>query len=232
MNPILAEEALSLSARLWELVHDYPDPFLLGLLVLCGVGLPIPEEPILLVAGYLAFDLSSRGQSGFEVQLLRMTLDCAVGILIGDLLCFHLGRKIGRGIFRFRFVKHIATRGRRVRAERFFQKYGAWSILIARFFAGVRLVMYFGAGMSHRISYARFLLMDGLGVLISVPISVWLGFVLVRELHDMKAAREKLGPFHLILMSAIVVGVVVWIVIARVKRRADRVENLTRVVKD
>ena len=231
---ILADVAASgLLATLWEFVKDYPDPVIFGLFVLCGVGLPMPEEPILLMAGAVAVELTGGGTGpDHHVQLVRMTLVCAVGILAGDLACFHLGRKVGRRILRFDIVRKIATRSRRVRAERFFQRYGAWSIFIARFFAGVRLVMYFSAGTSHRISYMRFLFMDFLGVLVSVPLSVWIGFVVYRELSDWQAAKAKLGVFHGILMAAIVVGLVVWFVLARKKRAADRHENITGAVKD
>jgi len=231
---ILAEAAASgLLATLWEFVQDYPDPVIVGLFILCGVGLPMPEEPILLMAGAVAVELSGGGTApGHEIQLLRLTAVCAVGILLGDLACFYLGRKIGRRILRFQVVRKIATRSRRVRAERFFQRYGAWSIFIARFFAGVRLVMYFSAGTSHRISYMRFLFMDFLGVLVSVPISVYIGFVVYRELSDWKAAEKKLGHFHLILIAAAVVGLGVWFILAKKKSAADRYENITGKVED
>jgi len=218
-------------ATIWEFVKDYPDPVVFTLLFLCGVGLPIPEEPILLMAGAVAFELSSGQHSGMGIQLTRLTVVCALGILLGDVLCFHLGRTVGRGIFKIRFVKRIATRPRRVRAERFFQRYGPWSIFIARFFAGVRLVMYFSAGMSHRVSYVRFILMDFLGVLVSVPISIWIGYVVYEQLSDWKAARGKLGTFHLVLVSGIAAGLLVWFVLARKKRAADREEERTGVVE-
>ena len=222
-----------LFATLWEFVKDYPDPVILGLFLLCGVGLPMPEEPILLMAGAVAVELTNGGTApDHHIQLVRMTVVCAAGILAGDLLCFHMGRKIGRRILHFQIVRKIATRSRRVRAERFFQRYGPWSIFIARFFAGVRLVMYFSAGTSHRISYLRFLFMDFLGVLVSVPISVYIGFVVYRELSDWQAAKAKLGVFHGLLMAAIAVGLVVWFVLAKKKRAADRYENLTGTVQD
>ncbi|MCK6480826.1 MAG: DedA family protein [Planctomycetaceae bacterium] len=221
----LAETA-GLIGGAWEFVQDYPDPVLIGLLLLCGVGLPVPEEPILLMAGAIAVKLSS-GQEP-EIQLLRMTAVCAAGILAGDVLCFHLGRKIGRGIFRFRFVNAIATRPRRVRAERFFQKYGPWSIFIARFFAGVRLVMYFSAGMSHRVSYLRFLLMDFLGVLVSVPISIWIGYIAWKELQDWDAAKAKLGTFHGFLVAGIATGLMVWFILWRKNRAAEKAARWRR----
>ena len=229
---ILAEAATSgLLATLWEFVQDYPDPVVIGMLILCGVGLPVPEEPILIMAGAVVVGLTSGGHEP-EIQLVRLTADCAIGILLGDLLCFHLGQKIGRRIFRFRFVRFIATRPRRVRAERFFQRYGPWSIFIARFFAGVRLVMYFSAGMSHRVSYLRFVLMDFLGVLVSVPISVYIGFVVYRELSDWQAAKAKLGTFHMVLVLAVVAGLVAWFVLARKNRAAEKAARRREIGRD
>jgi membrane protein DedA with SNARE-associated domain len=222
---ILGAEETGLVAWLWEFVQDYPDPVLFGMLVLCGVGLPVPEEPFLLMAGAVAVELSSGGMATWEgshVQLFRMSAVCAVGILVGDVLTFHLGRRLGRRVLKFGLVRRIATRARRIRAERFFQRYGPWAIFIARFFAGVRLVMYFSAGMSHRVSYMRVLFMDFLGVLVSVPISVYIGFVVYREFSDWSAAKNKLGTFHAILIAAIVVGLLVWWILARKRRVADR----------
>jgi membrane protein DedA with SNARE-associated domain len=231
---IPAGESAGIVDALWAFVQEYPDPVAFGLLLLCGIGLPMPEEPILLMVGAVVVKLTSGGHAGgIGIQLLRMTSVCAAGILAGDVLCFHLGRKVGREIFRFRIVRAIATRPRRIRAERFFHRYGPWAIFMARFFAGVRIVMFFGAGMSHRVSYLRFVLMDFLGVLVSVPISIWIGFVVVRELSDLKdweSAGEKLGHFHLLLVAAAVAGIAVWFVLARKRRAADREEQRTGVV--
>ena len=217
--------------EVWRFVLAYGDPVVFILLVLCGIGLPMPEEPILLMAGAVACERAAGHPMGMEIQLTRFSAVCAAGILIGDLLCFHRGRRIGRGIFTIRFEKSIATRPRRVRAERFFHRYGPWAIFIARFFAGVRLVMYFSAGMSGRVSTWRFLLMDFLGVLVSVPISIWIGFVVYRELSDWEQAKAKLGTFHLVLVSGIVAGLLVWFILARKKRAADREEERTGVVE-
>ena len=225
--PLLADGFL---AEFWDSVEYFPDPFIIGVLILCGAGLPIPEEPILLFAGARAVELAEGHSIG--AALTRMTLACAFGILLGDLLCFYLGRKVGRGIFKIKFVRSIATRPRRVRAERFFLRYGTWSIFIARFFAGVRLVMYFSAGMSRRVSYFKFLLMDLLGVLVSVPLSVYIGFVVYREWKDVDLAKSRLGTFHHFLIAGLAAGLVIWFILARKKKAADREEERTGVVRD
>ncbi|MHC4924536.1 MAG: DedA family protein [Planctomycetota bacterium] len=219
---MLAETAdAGVISYLWEFVQVHPDPILFGILVLCGVGLPMPEEPILLMAGAIVVELTHGGQAEVGQHLTRITLVCSAGILVGDLLCFHLGRSLGHGIFRWNFVNRIATRPRRVRAERFFQKYGAWSIFLARFFAGLRLVTYFSAGMSRRVTYWTFLLMDFLGTLVSVPISIYIGYAVWKELQDWAEAKDRLGSFHVFLVAAIAVGLLVWWLIYRAGRKSE-----------
>ena len=49
-------------------------------------------------------------------------------------------------------------------------------LFIARFLPGMRTTIYLTAGMTHRVSFLRFLLLDGSAALISVPFWVYLGF--------------------------------------------------------
>jgi membrane protein DedA with SNARE-associated domain len=58
-----------------------------------------------------------------------------------------------------------------------FHRYGNRVLFIARFLPGMRTTIYLTAGMTHRVSVARFLLLDGSAALISVPFWVYLGFI-------------------------------------------------------
>ena len=64
-----------------------------------------------------------------------------------------------------------------------------------RFLPGLRSPIYLVAGMSHRISYITFIIMDGLAALISVPVWIYLGFffadnldTLMTYVHDVQKA--------------------------------------------
>ncbi len=205
----------------FELIQAHAEPLAFLILILCGIGLPVPEEPILLGAGYVLVERVAAGAPA-EVLLLKMTLVCASGALLGDLMTFTLGRRVGRRIFSIGFVSKIATRPRRVRAERFFQRYGAWAVFLTGFLAGVRLVTYFSAGMSRRVSYPKFILMDSLRLLISVPISIYIGYVVGKEFHDFAKAKKELSLFHGILIAAIALGLLTWWIIARMRRKPGR----------
>ena len=57
-----------------------------------------------------------------------------------------------------------------------FEKYGVWVLFVARFLPGLRSPIFLTAGLTRKVPFWRFLLMDGLAALISVPIWVYLGY--------------------------------------------------------
>lgn len=137
--------------------------------VLCGLGLPLPEEIVLLAAGFLC------AQKPDEISLPLMMTSCATAILVGDLLPFLGGRVFGVRLLRLRWMRYFITRQRLASFDRWFRRRGDMVIIIARFLAGLRVVAFFTAG-TMKMPWRRFLFLDGLGIVLLVPILVWLGF--------------------------------------------------------
>lgn len=140
-------------------------PFV-GLLA-CGMGLPIPEDIILVVAGFLA------GQNNGKI--LPPIIVTYLGIMIGDSLIFFVGQKLGRKVMKSNVAQKILTPERLERAVSAFHKYGIWVNFFGRFLPGVRTAIFFTGG-TLKYPFHRFLLMDGLAALISAPLFVWLGY--------------------------------------------------------
>lgn len=138
-----------------------------GILVACGLGLPLPEDVPLVAGGYLVWD-------GTLTWFATVAVTMA-GVLIGDTLLFWLGRNFGMRLLDPRRKKPFfpAERVRRVKA--YFRKYGDKIVFFARFVAGFRAVAFFMAGAMH-MPYRRFILFDGLAALISVPVWICLGY--------------------------------------------------------
>lgn len=136
-------------------------------LVLCGLGLPIPED-ITLVAGGVIAGL------GF-VDVHTMVVVCMAGVLIGDGTMFMAGRFFGPSILKLKFVSRVITPSRYAQVQEKFDKYGNRVLFVARFLPGLRMPIYVSAGISRKISPLRFLLMDGMAALLSVPALVYLG---------------------------------------------------------
>lgn len=147
------------------------------LLLLCGVGNPIPEDLVLMTAGYLAF-------SG-QVKLVPMLIVCYVGVICGDLLLYQLGYHYGQKIIDHPRLMRLAPPARVARIRHNFERWGKWSIGLARFLPGLRAPTFLMSGVM-RIRFRTFTLLDGIGGLFSVPLFVGLGFVFGGNLDGLR----------------------------------------------
>lgn len=164
---------------------SYLAPFVV--LLLCGLGLPLPEEVTLIGAGILLYRE--------EVAFVPIVAVCSAAILLGDSVPYWLGRRYGMNALRVRWVARLVHPERLHRLRARFAEHGNVVTFACRFFAGIRIPGYFVAG-TMGMGYARFLLLDALGVLISVPISIHLGRVFGGSVDTLK---ERFHDFHLIL---------------------------------
>ena len=162
-------------------------------LVLCGLGVPVPEDITLVSGGVI---------SGLDLANPHIMLVVGlIGVLFGDSTMFLAGR-----IFR-----KIVTPQRFSQIQRKFKQYGLGLLFVARFLPGLRSPIYLVAGMSHRISYVTFIIMDGLAALISVPVWIYLGFffadnldTLMTYVHDVqKAIYLVLGLLVIVVVFVI-----------------------------
>lgn len=192
----------------------YLAPFVV--LLLCGIGFPLPEEVTLIGAGILLHQ--------GKVEFVPITLVCGAAILIGDSIPYWIGRKWGLKALRIRWVRRILRPERFARLEKRFEEHGNWATFACRFFAGVRIPGYFIAG-TLGMSYVRFLLLDALGVLISVPISIYLGRVFG---GSMDRLHESYRHLHLILAFLLLVLIAVMIVRSRRTKAALRAARAAR----
>jgi len=100
---------------------------------------------------------------------------CGGAILAGDLLPYLLGRLFGPRILRWRWLRLAVSRRRLASFDRWFRRRGDLVIFIARFLAGIRMIAFFTAGMM-KMPWRRFLMLDGLGIALLVPLLIWLGY--------------------------------------------------------
>ena len=160
-----------------------------GLLVLCGLGVPLPEEATFLCAGYAA---QSLGCTPTELGILCFM--GVIGILIGDSFPFLLGRKYGLSLLsRPRFAK-VMTPERVEKVRTYFHSWGNWTVFGARFVAGLRMPTFFMAA-TMGVPYFTFLFLDLLGALISCPTSIWLAW------RFGKQAKEFVAQSHVYIFS-------------------------------
>jgi membrane protein DedA with SNARE-associated domain len=151
----------------WLLLFPYLGVAIL--FVLCGLGLPLPEEIVLLGAGYACAKLQQ------NTTLALMMAWCGGSILAGDLIPFVVGRVFGTRLLRVRWMRVFVTRRRLSMFDRWFRRRGDLVILVARFVAGLRVVAFFTAG-AMKMRWTRFLVFDSLGISLVVPTMTLIGY--------------------------------------------------------
>ena len=169
-------------------------------LILCGLGVPVPEDITLVSGGVI---------SGLGLANPHIMLGIGLaGVLAGDSTMFLAGRIFGYRVQRLRLFRKIVSPQRFSQIQRKFKKHGLGLLFVARFLPGLRSPIYLVAGMSHRISYVTFIVMDGLAALISVPVWIYLGYffadnldILMEYVHDVqKAIFLSLGLLGVIIL--------------------------------
>jgi membrane-associated protein len=158
--------------HLEELVRSYgvTTYVLLFVIVFCETGLVItpflPGDSLLFAAGAIA----SKGS--LDINLMALLLFIAA--VIGDAVNYSVGRYIGPKVFE-RKNSRIFKQEYLSRTQKFFDKYGAKTIIFARFVPIVRTFAPFLAGVG-TMSYPKFATYNVVGAAAWVGIFTYLGF--------------------------------------------------------
>jgi membrane protein DedA with SNARE-associated domain len=184
------------------LISSYIEHFtylgLFAVLMLCGLGMPIPEDVVLLTGGYLVH----RGITRYPITLAVSLF----GVVAGDNSLFFMGRHFGSGLVRYFSIGRPGRKSQIERIEGFMQRHGHRAIFYARFLAGLRALVYLSAG-SFGVRPTVFLLYDLLGAVISVPIVVTLGYVFGKQLELLV---RYIGGFERLIMVIALLCVAVY----------------------
>ncbi len=166
------------------------------LLALGGYVIPLPEEVLLLFAGYLA---------GSLVNTLPATLTVSwLGVLGGDFLLFTLSRLGSHSLDRLR--RRVSPARLEWYAEKMRDHIGK-TIVALRFVIGLRFLSPLLAG-TLRVPWRTFLFFDALALVVYVPLPVLLGY----HFHETIAAiiPRLTGIRHgLFILFAVLVGMAI-----------------------
>ena len=143
---------------------------LLFLIVFAETGLVVmpflPGDSLLFVAGTLA------GGGGMHVGWLAATLMAAA--IMGDSTNYWIGRYVGPKVFK-REDSWFFHRNHLVRTERFYERHGGKTVVLARFLPILRTFAPFVAGVG-RMPYGRFLFFSVSGTVLWVGSLVAAGY--------------------------------------------------------
>ncbi len=176
---------------------------LFGLLFSCGLGMPLPEDIPLLVAGMLV--------GAKKMHLIVVAICAWCGIIGGDCIIYYMGRRFGLNITKVPVIGKHVTKDRIVQAERLFEKYGVWVVAVGRLFAGIRGAMVVAAG-TIRFNFIKFIIADGLAAIVSGGLFVWLGMKFGQNLDYIEKEIHRYGwwVFIVLLVIAMLLIIYVW----------------------
>ena len=174
-------------------------------------GLPVPEELVLVTSGLVAYmahnpDKFPPPYVGAEgVNIITLAMVCFIAVFLSDLIVYLIGKFFGGKIIKTRFFqKQVAGKGFDT-INSWFQKYGGWACGIFRFTPGLRFPGHMSCGLLG-IPLWKFIMIDGLAALISVPTQVY--FVATYG----EIILNKIAEFKLIGLVILSVVLVIWLI--------------------
>jgi membrane protein DedA with SNARE-associated domain len=171
--------------------------------VLGNVGVPLPEETVLALAGYLVW----RGD-------MRLSVVLVVGVVsavVGDNLGYWLGRRYGRTALP-RYARWVLGHPERLGAmEGFVARRGPFAVFVARFVPGVRFMagpLAGGLGMR----FSAFFVANVLGAIVYVPAVVGAGFAIGYGLGEYVERLHRLvGQVERLVLAAALIGALAFV---------------------
>jgi membrane protein DedA with SNARE-associated domain len=164
------------------------------MVILGNMGLPVPEETVLALGGYLA----SRGVT----RLHWVVVIGVISAVIGDNIGYWLGRRYGRAAIE-RYDRWVFVAPERLRTiSAFVGRYGALAVFVARFVPGLRFLAGPLAG-AMGMPPITFTLANALGALAYVPYAVGLGYAVGYSMGDV--IQGLMGTVERFAIAAIAV---------------------------
>jgi membrane-associated protein len=143
---------------------------LMFLLLFCETGLVVtpflPGDSVIFALGALA------AEGGLDVGILAAVLMSAA--VLGNVVNYAVGRKLGPAVFKSE-KSRLFNREYLERAHAFYEKYGALTIILARFMPIIRTFAPFVAGIG-RMKYSRFFAFNLIGSVAWVSLFLSVGY--------------------------------------------------------
>lgn len=184
-------------------------------LVLTGVGLPLPEEVPIIAAGIA----SSVG----TLNPWWAFLACLVGAIGGDIMLYTVGYHFGHSLVaRHPRWAHLLHADREAKIEAMIRKHEFKVFFLSRFMVGVRAPVYLAAGVL-RIPFHRFLLIDVFCATVVVGLFFWLSYAYGDRLTNLIRQSE--------IWLTVVVAVAIVAVVCFYYWRRRRLRRLAEQLK-
>lgn len=150
-----------------ELIGQYGYFAIFFLLAIGILGLPVPDEALVVFAGYLC--------SILVLNVLLTVLTVIVGSISGMTVSYFIGKKWGHPLAN-RYGKWIGlTPGRLEKVRGWYSRFGVWTVLFTCFIPGIRHVTSYISGIS-AIPFRKYMIICVVGTLAWVMLFITLGY--------------------------------------------------------
>ena len=175
-----------------SLLAQYGLLFVFGNVLLTQAGLPLPALPTLIVAGALVHD----GQLSLALVLLA----AVAGSLLGDLPWYAAGRVAGYRVLRVLCRLSIEPDSCVKQTETIYERWGAPSLLVAKFVPGFSTVAPPVAG-AMRLGLPTFLIYSAAGALLWAGVAVALGMVFHTQVDSLIQWLSEKGALAILIVG-------------------------------
>ncbi|CAN5156212.1 DedA family protein/thiosulfate sulfurtransferase GlpE [soil metagenome] len=156
------------------------------------LGVPLPAYPVLMVTGALA----AHG----EVNVVALLGTAVVACLIADTVWYLAGQWQGRRVLRLLCQISLSPDSCVRQTESIFTRWGAPSLMLAKFIPGFASVATALAG-AMRIRRSSFLLFDAIGAALWAGVGLALGWLFANAIEDIMNTLAALGRWGLGLVA-------------------------------
>lgn len=179
-----------------DLLAQYGLLLVFANVLLTQTGIPVPAVPMLVVSGALA----AQGEFGYVALLLT----ALVATLAGDVPWYFAGQRYGHRVLRTLCRISIEPDSCVKQTESIFERWGAPSLIVAKFIPGFSTVAPPLAG-AMRLGLPSFLLFSTFGALLWIAVPVAFGAVFRTEIEWALERLTELGAGALFTLGAVLV---------------------------
>lgn len=178
-----------------RLIADYGLLVVFVNILVQQLGAPVPGYPMLLITGALA----ARG----ELNVLALLGTAVLACLIADSIWYAIGARSGRRVLRTLCRISLSPDGCVRQTESIFTRFGAPSLLLAKFIPGFASVATALAG-AMRIPRGAFVLFDALGATLWVGVGLALGWLFAPAIREIAAGLAQFGQWGLMFIALVI----------------------------
>jgi membrane protein DedA with SNARE-associated domain len=207
---MLEQEILSFINNVYSLMQW---PGVVVLMAIESACIPLPSELIMPLAGWMLI----KEQSLSPIYILVAGAYGALGCVIGSVIAYVVGMRGGRPLLE-KYGKYVLVSHHDLDlADRWFNRYGSWSIFLSRLLPLVRTFISLPAGIA-RMHFVKFLIYTFIGSFIWCAGLAYGGYQLGEHWEQIRTAIRPFDP----LIIAIIVAFIAFYIYRHVKRSKAR----------